>query len=96
MSEKTLLLFLLISSLVILSAWIFTAYSFFRKKRMSSAYGFLSITYAIHSLILLLNGLPCVFYIGFSLLWMGFHSIFRKLENIHDKNDINKKEDNLL
>lgn len=93
---KVLILLMLISFLLIIGGWVFTSYSYFKKKRMSVAYGYLSVTYILHALVLTFLDLPNGFYIGFSLLWLGFHAIFRKLENISDKNDINKKEDNLL
>lgn len=93
---KVLVLLMLITTLLIVGGWIFTAYSFFKKKKMSIAYGFLAVTYIIHAFVLTLLGLPNGFYVGFSLLWLGFHAIFRKLENISYKIDINKKEDNIL
>ena len=93
---KVLILFMLISFLLIIGGWVFTAYSYFKKKKLSKAYGFLAVTYILHALILAFIGLPNGFYIGFSLLWLGFHAIFRKIENISDKSDINKKEDNIL
>lgn len=92
----SLILLVLISSLAIVGAWIFTIYSYLKKKKLSITYGVLAITYIVHALMLSLVGIPNGFYIAFSLLWLGFHAMFRKLENISDKKDINKKEDNLL
>lgn len=84
---------MMISSTLIVISWLFVMYSFIRKRNLSNSYGFIAITYILHAFVLQVAHLPNLFYIGFSILWLLFHSVTK---NISNKNDISKKEDNLL
>lgn len=75
-----------------LLSWVYTGICWIRRSKLSRAYGFLSVTYILHSLILKINGESVAFYLGFSLFWLLCHSVFRKIENISSQRDITKKE----
>ena len=79
--------FLLITMLSIIVSWIYVAYCYIRKKKLSNAYGILVITYIIHAVSLQILGLPSGFYIGFSILWLFFHTVFRKIEKNKNEKD---------
>lgn len=81
------LVFLLITTLSIIFSWIYVIYCYIRKKNLSNAYGILAITYITHALSLQVLGLPSGFYIGFSILWIFFHTIFRKTEKNKSEKD---------
>lgn len=82
------LIFLLATMVFIIFSWIYVAYCYLKKRKLSNAYGVLAISYITHAVSLQLVGMPSVFYIGFSIIWIIFHSIYRKVE----KNQINKNE----
>ena len=88
-----LLLLPVITSFMILLSWIFFIYSSYKKKKLSIVYGLLSVIYILHALFLCINQLPFGWYVGFSILWIIFHHIYRKSENISTEGDISKKEE---
>jgi hypothetical protein len=86
-------LFIVFSSLLLPFAWGFFLYTYLKKKKYSVAYGLLAISYIIFCVDLQLIGKPCGFYLFFSVLWVYFHYKFKKIENLLELNDINKKEE---
>ena len=82
------LIFLLATMIFIIFSWIYVAYCYLKKRKLSNAYGLLAISYITHAVSLQIVGIPSLFYVIFSVIWIVFHSIYRKAE----KNQINKNE----
>lgn len=76
------LVFLIATMILIMLSWVYVAYCYIRKRKLSNAYGVLAISYIIHAISLHILEMSNGFYIGFSIIWIIFHLIYGKIEKI--------------
>lgn len=84
--------FFFATTVFIVITWIMFFYGIITKKKKSTIYGFLALSYIAHALACEIISLPYLFYFTFSVIFLVLFSIYKKSENKIEGSDINKKE----
>jgi len=85
--------FILATTTFVAIAWIIFLFGLITKRvKVSTMYGYLSISYISHALACQMGNLPWLFYFIFSVIFLLIYSYNKKVENNQSENDINKKE----